>query len=179
MKGPHQDWFLGFESMEILHISPSCKYSTVPRDEYDPHMNYKSGLRGKIMPHYKFEKVGIFRISERHQSMIMSFGMLFSWCLFHSICIIRFSISSWYVDEDCYILGRVITTDDRILLNRYNEGSNWSSLLRCFQHRNTVTYVLFVSSYRIQESTRGMIGYILKDCRDKYRLILWYSFLSH
>jgi len=60
------------------------------------------------MTHYSFEKHGIFTILDRHQSMIMSFGMLFSWCSFYSICIIRFSISSWYVDEDCYILGRVI-----------------------------------------------------------------------
>jgi hypothetical protein len=44
--------------------------STCAQANYDPHTNYKSGLRRKKMTHYRSEKGVIFIVFERHESMI-------------------------------------------------------------------------------------------------------------
>jgi len=52
--------FLGFGSVKMFHFPPSCKCSTVAREQYYPHMIYESGLRRINMTHYRIEKRDIF-----------------------------------------------------------------------------------------------------------------------
>ena len=63
--------FWGFGSVKMEHFLPSAQSRTVTREENGPHMNYKSGLRRTIMPHYRIENTGIFHYFERQESMII------------------------------------------------------------------------------------------------------------